>query len=154
MVIIAEIVTTTAVAHATSWGFTVVLLAGVSILGLSLIKRELRAVMRGARGNTGGSAAVPDQIGVQWADAVVRVGGALLVAVPGLVTGAVGLVLLTPPVRVAARRVIGPRWARTLAPLMKRAGRLRGHGATTYADDHDVIDGETGDRRPSPRRTL
>jgi UPF0716 protein FxsA len=106
-----------------SWAVLVLLAA--SIAGLILVRREGLRAWRGFRR----AAATGQPPGPEVTDGLVGLGGALLLAVPGLLTGAAGLLLLAPPVRRQARsrvqaraerrissteagRVFGPRWVR------------------------------------------
>jgi UPF0716 protein FxsA len=85
-------------------GFGPTLLSTVlaSVAGLVLVRREgLRAWRRFRHAVTAG-----EPPGPRVTDGLVGLGGALLLATPGLVTGAAGLVVLIPPVRrLAGRRV-------------------------------------------------
>jgi UPF0716 protein FxsA len=81
-----------------SWAVLVVVLA--SVIGLVLVRREGLRAWRGFR-----QAVAADQPpGPQVTGGLVGLTGALLLAVPGLITGAAGLVLLAPPVRALARQ--------------------------------------------------
>jgi UPF0716 protein FxsA len=153
--IVVEIIAAVAVAHATSWGLTIIVLVALSLFGVELVRREIFAAVRGVRAGRGVSGDPEQLAGIQLADAAVRVGGALLVLVPGFVTAAAGLLLLFPPVRLAARRIVGPRWARRLHPVMSRrpgwpGGGSSAHPGSTFARGHDVIDGEVVDDPPPP----
>jgi UPF0716 protein FxsA len=87
------------VGRAIGFGSAVLLVFAASLLGLVLLRREGMRAWRGFRAsvNTG------QPPGPQVTDGLVGLGGALLLAVPGLVTGVVGLLLLVPPVRRLAR---------------------------------------------------
>jgi len=81
---------------------TLALLVAISMLGASLCKREGLAVIR----------RIQDQLaerrlpGVALLDgALVLLAGALLLT-PGFVTDGIGLLLLLPPVRAGARRIL------------------------------------------------
>ena len=81
---------------------TLALLVAISMLGASLCKREGLAVVR----------RIQEQLaerrlpGVALLDgALVLMAGALLLT-PGFITDAVGLLLLLPPVRAGARRIV------------------------------------------------
>ncbi|MGR6319558.1 FxsA family protein [Micromonospora soli] len=81
------------------FGAAVLLVFAASLLGLVLLRREGMRAWRGFR------AAVESRQppGRQVTDGLVGLVGALLLALPGLVSGAVGLLLLVPPVRRLAR---------------------------------------------------
>lgn len=129
-----------------------VLVAG-SVAGLLLLRREGLRAWRGFR--QGVATGAPP--GPQITDGLVGLGGALLLAVPGLLTGVAGLLLLTPPVRRLARDrvralverrlapaqvggVFGPRWVRV------RQGRRP-------APDAETVEGEVVDGGPYGDRT-
>ncbi|MCW3843443.1 FxsA family protein [Micromonospora yasonensis] len=81
------------------FGSALLLMFAASLLGLVLLRREGTRAWRGFR------AAVESRQppGQQVTDGLVGLLGALLLALPGLVSGAVGLLLLVPPVRRLAR---------------------------------------------------
>ncbi|GHJ53991.1 hypothetical protein Nm8I071_32980 [Nonomuraea sp. TT08I-71] len=83
------------VGRGVGFGFAVLLVFAASLLGLVLLRRE------GMRAWHGFRAAVESgqPPGRQVTDGLVGLLGALLLALPGLVSGVVGLLLLVPPVR-------------------------------------------------------
>ncbi|MFG2164804.1 FxsA family protein [Micromonospora chersina] len=83
------------VGRGVGFGFAVLLVFAASLLGLVLLRREGMRAWRGFR------AAVESgqPPGRQVTDGLVGLLGALLLALPGLVSGVVGLLLLVPPVR-------------------------------------------------------
>ena len=97
---VAEFAVFVAVAHAIGGGWALLLLVAMSVVGAALLRRE------GARGWRGFQAAAAEgrPPGAQVSNSLVGLFGALLLAVPGFITAAVGLVLLLPPVRSVARR--------------------------------------------------
>ncbi|GAA2525368.1 FxsA family protein [Pilimelia columellifera] len=118
-----------ACAQVLGWPWTVALLVALSATGLVLLRRGGAAMWRAARA---GTAAPAD---------LVAVAAALLVAIPGLITAVVGLVMWLPPTRVllgalarergpaAVRRAFGPR-------------RVRADGARPPGPAGEAIDGE------------
>lgn len=98
-VAVAEIAAFIGLGNLIGFALTLLLVAAVSLLGLVLLRREGLRAWRGFRQ----AAAAGAPPGPQVTDGVVGLGGALLLAAPGLVTGAVGAALLTPPVRALAR---------------------------------------------------
>lgn len=97
---VAEIAVFIVVVHAIGAGWSLLLLAATSILGLALLRRE---GIRGWRAfRAAAEAGRPP--GEQVSNSLVGLLGALLLAVPGLITAAVGLLLVTPPIRGLARR--------------------------------------------------
>lgn len=97
---LAEIIVFVAVVHAIGALWTLLLLVVTSLLGVALLRRE---GIRGWRAFRAASeAGVPP--GPQVSNSLVGLLGALLLAVPGLLSAAVGLLLVLPPVRGLARR--------------------------------------------------
>src|SRR5215207_8044727 len=96
---VAEIAAFVAVVHAIGAGWALLIVVATSVLGLALLRRE------GARGWRGFRAAAESgrPPGAQAINSLVGLLGALLLAVPGSITAAVGLLLLVPPVRALAR---------------------------------------------------
>jgi UPF0716 protein FxsA len=95
-----EIAVFVAVVHAVGAGWAVLALAGFSVAGLALLRRE---GIRGWRAfRAAAEAGRPP--GPQVSNSLVGLLGALLLAVPGFVTGLGGLLLILPPGRIAARR--------------------------------------------------
>lgn len=95
-----EIAVFAAVVHALSAGWALLLLAVSCVAGLVLLRRE--GVRAWRRFRAAAQAGRPP--GRQVSDGLVGLLGALLLAVPGFVTGVVGLLLLVPPTRFLARR--------------------------------------------------
>jgi UPF0716 protein FxsA len=95
----AEIATFVAVVHAIGAFWALVIVLGATIVGLALLRREgvkgWRAFQAAAR-----SGRPP---GAQVSNSLVGLLGALLLAVPGFLTGVAGLLLLTPGIRGLAR---------------------------------------------------
>ncbi|WP_435054465.1 FxsA family protein [Micromonospora aurantiaca (nom. illeg.)] len=83
------------VGRAVGFGVAVLLVFGASLLGLVLLRREGMRAWRGFR--AAAQAGRPPGPGVT--DGLVGLLGALLLALPGLVSGVVGLLLLVPPLR-------------------------------------------------------
>jgi UPF0716 protein FxsA len=97
---VAEIAVFVAVVHAIGAGWALLLLAATSLLGLVLLRRE--GIRGWRRFRTAAEAGQPP--GEQVSNSLVGLLGALLLAVPGLITAAAGLLLVLPPVRGLARR--------------------------------------------------
>ena len=120
---------------------TVLLLVVVAALGAALLRRE------GARSWQAFSAALSRGTPpvCEVADgALVLLAGALLVA-PGFVSDVLALLLLVPPVRVVARRLLAGWVARRVVVSDGRRGSHAGGR---------IIDGEVGDPPQGPRRQL
>ena len=156
---IVEIIAFVLVAQAIGAGWAVLLLLVFSGAGMAMMAREGRRGWQRVREATRGGAPV----GNQAADGIAGAAGALLLFVPGFVTGVVGAIVLIPPVRTfAAGRIraatekrvssstagnlFGPRVVRaertpTSTPSAGSAGAA---GGTTTATD-EVIEGEIVD---------
>ncbi|MGY3518912.1 FxsA family protein [Micromonospora sp. PTRAS2] len=93
--VVAELAVFVGVGRAVGFGSAVLLVFAASLLGLVLLRREGMRAWRGFR--AAAQAGAPP--GPQVTDGLVGLLGALLLAVPGLVSGVVGLLLLVPPVR-------------------------------------------------------
>ena len=97
---VAEIAVFIAVVHAIGAGWSLLLLAATSILGLALLRREGIRGWRSFRATA--EAGRPP--GPQVSNSLVGLLGALLLAVPGFISAAAGLLLVLPPGRTLARR--------------------------------------------------
>jgi UPF0716 protein FxsA len=93
------------------YGLTLLLVVLASLLGLVLLRREGLRAWRGFQR----SAAAGSPPGPQVTDGVVGLGGALLLAAPGLVTGVAGAALLLPPVRALVRGQVQARAERRMS---------------------------------------
>src|SRR4051794_18048261 len=87
------------VGRGAGFGIALLLVFAASLLGLVLLRGEGMRAWRGFRAAVE-SGQPPGQ---QVTDGLVGLLGALLLALPGLVSGVVGLLLLVPPVRRLAR---------------------------------------------------
>ncbi|MER7417024.1 FxsA family protein [Micromonospora peucetia] len=97
--VLLELVVFVAVGRAIGFGSTLLVVFAVSLLGLVLLRREGMRAWRGFRD----SAQAGRPPGRQVTDGLVGLFGALLLAMPGLLSGLVGVLLLVPPVRRLAR---------------------------------------------------
>ena len=157
---VAEIAVFVAVSHAVGAGWAALMLAVSSAAGLVLLRREgVRAWRRFRAAAQAGRPA-----GAQVSDGLVGLLGALLLAVPGFVTAALGLLLVVPPTRWAARRAVqraterrvsaavagdlfGPRRVRVRrgAPVPEQAPRgeaPRTRAVAAPAIEGDIVEGE------------
>jgi UPF0716 protein FxsA len=97
---VAEILVFVAVVNTIGAGWALGIIAASSAAGLVLLRRE---GIRGWRAfRAAAEAGRPP--GAQVSDSLVGLLGALLLAVPGFVSGAAGLLLVLPPGRLLARR--------------------------------------------------
>ena len=127
---------------------TLLLVLATMLLGGWLLRREgLRAWRSLRQASTQGRPAGPEVT-----DGLVGLLGAVLLLVPGFVTGALGLLLLVPPVRAASRAVVRRRIERRFSSAV--AGDLfgpwqvrvrRGASATGTAAPDEPIEGEIVD---------
>ncbi|MDG4781380.1 FxsA family protein [Micromonospora sp. WMMD961] len=99
LAVVLELVVFVGVGRALGFGVAVLLVFAASLLGLVLLRREGMRAWRGFRS----AAAAGQPPGGQVTDGLVGLAGALLLAVPGLVSGLAGLLLLVPPARRLAR---------------------------------------------------
>ncbi|MEU4564427.1 FxsA family protein [Actinoplanes sp. NPDC023936] len=99
---LAEILVFVAVSHAIGAGWAILLLAAFTLAGFALLRREgikgWRAFQEAAQANR--------PPGAEVANSLAGLGGALLLTLPGFLSGVIGLFLLLPPGRMLARRGI------------------------------------------------
>ncbi|MGC5020204.1 FxsA family protein [Micromonospora sp. DT47] len=99
LAVLLELAVFVGVGRMIGYGSAVLLVFAASLLGLVLLRREGMRAWRGFRA----SVESRQPPGRQVTDGLVGLLGALLLAMPGLVSGVVGLLLLVPPVRRLAR---------------------------------------------------
>ncbi|MEH1100086.1 FxsA family protein [Micromonospora sp. CPCC 205561] len=97
--VLLELLVFVAVGRAVGFGATLLAVFAMSLLGLVLLRREGMRAWRGFRA----AAQAGERPGRHVVDGLVGLLGALLLAVPGLLSGVVGVSLLVPPVRRLAR---------------------------------------------------
>jgi UPF0716 protein FxsA len=139
------------VGRAIGWLAALILLIGTSVLGARLLRVQARSAiervslaMSGRRPSAG--AAIDGALGFL---------GAVLLAVPGFVTAAFGVLLLLPFTRRLIRRRISRRYAARAMSFASKAGRFapRGPGgpAARPADvDATAIDVDLDELRRGP----
>ncbi|MEU4780275.1 FxsA family protein [Micromonospora sp. NPDC023633] len=115
-----ELVVFVAVGRVIGFGWAVLAVFAASLLGLVLLRREGMRAWRGFRA----SAEAGQPPGRQVTDGLVGLLGALLLAMPGLLTGLVGVLLLVPPVRRLARNGVQRAAERRVSSMV--AGDLFG----------------------------
>jgi UPF0716 protein FxsA len=144
--VLVELAVLVALASTIGFGWTVLLLLGTFVLGLALAgsqaKQQIRKLQSGLASPQG---AVSDGLLVAL--------GSVLTLIPGLVTSAVGLLLLLPPTRTAARPVVAALAARGIGrmPLIVNGSRVR-EGRGDYIDG-EVIDVTDFEPPSLPRHT-
>jgi UPF0716 protein FxsA len=146
---LAEISAFLTVAHLIGGGWAFLLLAGFTLAGFALLRRE---GIRGWRAFQQ-SAAAGRPPGAEVVNSLVGLGGALLLALPGFVTGVIGLVLLVPPGRVLGRRAVEKFAERRLGGAA--AGDLFGpRKVRVRVDDPTVVNSDVvaDDVPPAPRQ--
>ncbi|MET8121528.1 FxsA family protein [Micromonospora sp. NPDC005189] len=120
LAVVVELAVFVGVGRALGFGAAVLLVFAASLLGLVLLRREGMRAWRGFR--SAASAGQPP--GRQVTDGLVGLAGAMLLAVPGLVSGLIGLLLLVPPVRRLARAGVQRTTERRVSSMV--AGDLFG----------------------------
>ena len=146
---VTEIYVAVLVADQIGGGLTLLALMALSGLGVLVLRgsgRAWRTVAANAA-PTAGSPLPPTGTGAAAADAGFRLLAGLLLLVPGFVTGAVGLLLLFPPVRALAIAATGSWIVRRFPTLRATMTRVRIVGA-----GGDVIPGTVVDPDQPPRR--
>jgi UPF0716 protein FxsA len=136
--VLVELAVVVALVSTIGFGWTFLLVVGTFALGLALagsqLKRQLQRLRSGLRSPQGAAS-----------DGALVALGTVLTVVPGLVTSALGLLLLLPPTRAVARPAVTALAARSLGRMpviITTAGARTGRGA--YVDG-EVIDGEVID---------
>ncbi|WP_030489776.1 FxsA family protein [Micromonospora chokoriensis] len=120
LAVVLELAVFVGVGRALGFGTAVLLVFAASLLGLVLMHREGTRAWRGFRA----AAAAGQPPGAQVTNGMVGLAGAMLLAVPGLVSGLVGLLLLVPPVRRLARAGVRRATERRVSSMV--AGDLFG----------------------------
>jgi UPF0716 protein FxsA len=127
--VLVEAAAVVALASTIGLGWTLLVLLGTFVGGLAVAGSQIKRQLTRLRSElTSGTARLRGPV----TDGALVAVAALLVAVPGLVTTAAGLLLLLPPVRVAARPIV-------TAMAVRRLGRPL---LTARHSRRDVIDGE------------
>jgi UPF0716 protein FxsA len=121
------------VGRAIGWLLAVVLLLGSSVLGARVLRIQGRSAIERV------SLAVSEHREPARAaiDGALGFLGGLLLAVPGFLTDALGVLLLLPPTRALTRRWISRHYAGRMVRLLATAGRFRSAGRGTRPVDAD-----------------
>ena len=141
---VVELAAVIALVSTVGWGWTLLVLLAASLLAWGVLApmagSQLLRQLRQLRSDPG---AVSDGTMVTLAT--------VLILVPGLVTTALGLLLLVPPIRSLARpglTALGVRVVGRRMPLITDARLFGADGRRGYpGDDTDYIDGEVVDVR-------
>jgi UPF0716 protein FxsA len=115
-----ELAAFVAVGLAVGWLPAIALLAGMSLLGVFALRTEGRAALAGV--SLAASERRPP--GPAALDAALGLLGAVLLVLPGFVTGVLGAVLLISPTRHALRRTLSRRLARRVMGFWVAAERF------------------------------
>ncbi len=143
--VVVELAAVIALVSAVGWGWTLLVLLGTSLLAWGVLAPMAGSqLLRQLRQLRSDSSAVSDGTMVTLA--------AVLILVPGLVTTALGLLLLVPSIRRLARpglAALGVRGVRRRMPLIADVRLFGADGRRGYPGDGpaDYIDGEVVDVR-------
>jgi UPF0716 protein FxsA len=139
-----EVLAFVEVGEAIGWLLALVLLIGTSLLGVQLLRVQGRAaVQRLALARTGSRPTADGAI-----DGALGFLGAALLAVPGFVTDALGVLLLLRPTRTLARRRLSRHYAARLMRFLSRTSRFSSGArsrppadvdSTAFDDDFDAL---------------
>ncbi|MCB0926883.1 MAG: FxsA family protein [Mycolicibacterium insubricum] len=146
--VLAELAAVVALVYFLGIGTTLLILVGVLLAGLLLAGSQLRRQLAQLRSG------VRDAGGAVTDGALVAL-GTVLVAIPGVVSSAIGIALLIPPVRTVLRPVVTTVAARRLAGRVRFADlgavgfTTGGYGRGDYIDG-EVIEGEIIDLGDPP----
>jgi UPF0716 protein FxsA len=130
-----ELAAFVAVGLEVGWLLAIALLAGMSLLGVVALRGEGRAALAGVSLAASGRRSP----GPAAVDAALGLLGAVLLVVPGFVTGALGVVLLISPTRHVLRRALSRHLARRVMRFGVAAQRFS-PGARPADVDATAID--------------
>jgi UPF0716 protein FxsA len=115
-----EVLAFVEVGLAIGWLWAVVLLFGASLAGMRLLGSQGRAAVAAVSAAVSGQQAP----GLAALDGALGVLGAALLAVPGFITDALGVLLLLPPTRRQVRRLLSRHYAARVMRFAAAAGRF------------------------------
>jgi UPF0716 protein FxsA len=107
---------------AIGWLWAVVLVFGASLAGVRLLRSQGRAAIAAVSAAVSGQRAP----GLAALDGALGVLGAALLAVPGFITDAFGVLLLLPPARRQVRRLLSRHYTARVMSFAATAGRFAG----------------------------
>jgi UPF0716 protein FxsA len=131
-----EVAAFVAVGLSIGWLLAIALLAGASLLGVVALRAEGRAALAGFSLAASGRRSP----GPAALDAALGLLGAVLLVVPGFLTGAVGAVLLVSPTRQALRRALSRHLARRVMLFGVAAERFSRRAAPADVDGTAIDD--------------
>jgi UPF0716 protein FxsA len=131
-----ELAAFVAVGLSVGWLLAIALLAGMSLLGVFALRTEGRTALAGV------SLAASERRlpGTAAADGALGLLGAVLLVVPGFLTGVVGAVLLISPTRHVVRRALSRHMARRVMRFGFAAQRFSPRAAPADADASAIDD--------------
>jgi UPF0716 protein FxsA len=136
--VLVELLVVVGLTYAIGFGWTVLLLLGTFALGIALAGSQMTRQL--SRLRTG--LAAPQEGAT---DSLLIALGTVLTVVPGLVSSAFGLLLLTPPTRALARPAVAAIAARGLARMPLVVTGVGGVGGVGQPPRGDYVDGEVID---------
>jgi len=142
-----EIYVIVVIAHEIGAAWTIAALIASTVAGLWLARVERRRAWSALR-EASATGAIP---GRELGDAALIFVGGVLIAMPGFVTDALGLLAVAPVTRPAMRRLLGFALARRAVALDSRSARTTGQDASPGREPEPpgkVIRGEVIDDRP------
>ncbi|MFD4293251.1 FxsA family protein [Rhodococcus sp. NPDC058505] len=133
--LVVEVAAVVWIGSAIGVGWTILLFLAIWAVGLWLVRSQFRRVLAQFRDAGQDTAAVGGAV----ADGALVTAGTVLLVVPGLVTGVLGLLMLMPPTRWALRPLAVLLGGRRLA--MATAGGAAGAGMYARTRRTTVVDG-------------
>lgn len=121
--------------------YTVLLIVATSVLGMVLVRSEGIAALRGVQRDL--RRGLPPGLGLM--NGVLRVFGAILLAIPGIVTSVIGLLLLIPPFRVLVAPFVVARLAARASASVRVIGLDGLMGNRSYPGGGTSFDGRRHD---------
>lgn len=157
-----EFVALTQLADAIGGLQAVLVLIGLSVVGVALFRRIAASLIEGSVSTAMQNAGIDNAAGMprpnttvtgepRTSDRAMMLFGALLMIIPGVVTGVLGLLFLLPPVRAIARPIVLQRIQPWIRPNLRFGRGTMGFGRDVV--DVDLVD-DTNDEPPSPRPEL
>lgn len=121
------------------WGWALLILLGLFVLGLALATWQMRELTVRALSQN-------DRPGALTADMALSMVGAVSVAVPGIVSSFLGIFFLIPPTRTLIRKMLGQAARRSLerfgVTTYTRVNRIQNSGGWGEVIDHRAGENE------------
>lgn len=141
--VVCELAVVVALASTVGLGWTLLIILATFLLGIAVAGSQLRRQLARLQGG------ISDPQGAVTDSALVAL-GTVLVFIPGLVTTAVGLLMLLPPTRAAVRPLAGAFAARSIARRVAFVDLGGVNMATSRTGRGEYIDGEVIDVVDNP----